>query len=65
MTADTLTDEIVALVADQPGLTLAKIAKRLRADAGAVRQTLAFLVREHYVAQTGKGGRETYQQADS
>lgn len=60
MTADSLTDNIVTLVTNRPGLTLAKIAKGLKADAGAVRQTLAFLVREHYIAQTGKGGRETY-----
>ncbi len=62
---DTLTDTVLTTVADRPGLTLAKIAKRLRAvaDAGTVRSTIDWLADAGYLTRTGKGGRETYSRA--
>jgi DNA-binding IclR family transcriptional regulator len=62
LTAD-LTDDVLTTLTDAPGATARRIAKALRADLGAVQRTLRFLVTEHYVAQTGKGGRETYRRA--
>lgn len=58
-----LTDTVLDLVAARPGLTLRKIAKALRADAGQVRRTITYLVEAHYVAQRVEGGRETYRRA--
>lgn len=58
-----LNDAVLDTVAARPGLSLAKIAKRLRADAGAVRQSLAYLTHEHYVALRREAGREVYDPA--
>jgi DNA-binding IclR family transcriptional regulator len=58
-----LTDDVLETVTDRPGLTLAKIAKRLHADAGVVRSVLTVLVRDHYVALTREGGRDGYTRA--
>lgn len=58
-----LTDALVAAVNERPGLTAAKLARRLKVDAGTVRQYLAYLARDHYVALTRRGGRDTYEPA--
>lgn len=58
-TAD-LTDDVLDVLTETPGTNARRIARKLRADLGAVQATLRFLVTEHWVEQTGKGGRETY-----
>jgi DNA-binding IclR family transcriptional regulator len=55
-----LNDNVLDVVDTEPGLNAKTIARRLKADAGAIRRTLGFLVTSHYLTQTGKGGRETY-----
>ena len=59
-TAD-LTDNVLDTVAAYPRLTARRIAKRLRADAGQVRQALAFLAKSHYVRLVNDGGRDVYE----
>lgn len=59
-----LTDALVAAVAERPGLTAAKLARKLRVDAGTVRRYLTYLAHEHYVTLKRVGGRETYGPAD-
>lgn len=64
MTADyDLTDALISTVEQRPGLSLAKLAKKLRADVGTVRQTMAYLTREHYVTLVRQGGKDTYHPA--
>lgn len=59
MAAD-LTDAVLDTVTDRPGLSAAKIARRLRADAGTVRRVLTTLVRDHYVTLANDHGRDSY-----
>lgn len=55
-----LADAVFTLVTDEPGLTLATIADRRRADVGQVQQILDFLVRNGHVVQEGWNERKTY-----
>jgi DNA-binding IclR family transcriptional regulator len=67
MLNESITDAVLTTVADKPGLTLRKIARALRdvglSDAGVVRSAVVTLARNGYLAQSGKGGRETYRRA--
>lgn len=58
-----LNDAILDAIAAHPRQPVAKIAKRLRADVGTVRQRLAYLVNAHYVTLVRDRGREVYDQA--
>jgi len=55
-----LTDDVLTTVAERPGLTAAKIARRLCADAGAVRRVLTTLAADHYVTLANRNGRDIY-----
>jgi DNA-binding IclR family transcriptional regulator len=62
---DALTDTVLTAVTNKPGLTLRKLVKTLRAvaDAGTIRATVETLRADGYLAQDGRGGRETYRRA--
>jgi DNA-binding IclR family transcriptional regulator len=53
-----LTDNVLDAIRTRPGQRVAKIARRLNADAGIVRRIIKDLAREQYVILTHQGGHD-------